>query len=132
MASSFPPPLDDGPRPARWRGLGLLALLPAAFLAAAALELLSACNRKEPADPLAAKGAGVYYANCIACHHRNPGVDGTLGPSVKGAGLDLLKARVLHGTYPPGYTPKRKTRAMPKLPLTEADVEALHAFLSAP
>jgi len=71
-------------------------------------------------------------ASCSACHSRNPALDGALGPSVKGATLDLLKARVIHGTYPPGYTPKRNTKVMTKLPLTEQDVEAIHAFLNAP
>lgn len=115
---------------ARWRGLGLLALLPAAFLAAGALELLSACNRKDtPSDPLAAKGMAVYSAHCIACHNRNPALDGALGPPVEGSSLELLEARVIHGTYPPGYTPKRETKVMQKLPLTRGDVEALHAYL---
>jgi len=113
------------------RGLGLLALLPAAFLAAAAIEL-SGCNRRETpqGDPLVAKGKVVYATRCIACHSMNPSRDGTLGPAIKDASLELLKARVIHGTYPPGYTPKRATKIMLKLPLTEADVEAIHAFLS--
>ncbi len=121
-------------RPGRFRGLSL-ALVPAALLAAAAAtELLSACNRKDsaPADPVLAKGKALYFTHCIACHNANPAVDGTLGPAVKGSGLDLLEARVLEGTYPPGYTPKRDTKIMRKLPLTKEDVAKLHAFLSAP
>ena len=116
-----------------FRGV-LLALLPAALLAASAAELLSACNRKDAAsaDPAVSKGKALYFTHCIACHSANPAVDGTLGPAIKGSGLDLLKARVLQGTYPPGYTPKRETKIMRRLPLTEADVEALHAFLNAP
>jgi mono/diheme cytochrome c family protein len=113
---------------AQW---ALVALLPGAFLLAAALEL-SGCDRKEaPGDPQVAKGKVVYASRCIACHNMNPSRDGTLGPALKGSSLELLKARVLHGTYPPGYTPKRDTKIMVKLPLTEADVEAIHAFLSA-
>jgi mono/diheme cytochrome c family protein len=120
-------------RPGGFRGLAL-ALLPAALLAAAAAELLSACNRKDaaPADPALAKGKALYFTHCIACHNANPAVDGTLGPAVKGSGLDLLEARVLEGTYPPGYAPKRDTKIMRKLPLTKEDVAKLHAFLSAP
>lgn len=116
----------------RFRGL-CLALLPAAFLAASAAELLSACNRKDSnADPVASKGRAIFASHCIACHNMNPSVDGTLGPAVKGSSLELLKARVIHGVYPPGYTPKRETKIMQRLPLTEADVEAVHAFLNAP
>lgn len=118
-------------RPRRFRALGLLALLPAAFLAAAAVEL-SGCNRKEASgDPKVAKGKVLFASHCIACHNMNPSLEGTLGPAVKGSSLELLKARVLHGTYPPGYTPKRATKIMVKLPLTEGDVEAIHAFLVA-
>lgn len=125
---------SQAPRPARWRGSRFLLLAGLVFLCAAAAELLSACNRKEGtgADPAVAKGKVLYAASCIACHNMDPSREGTLGPAVKGAGLDLLKARVIHGTYPPGYTPKRDTKLMQKLPLTEADVEAIHAFLSAP
>jgi mono/diheme cytochrome c family protein len=113
--------------------MGLLGLLPAAFLLASAAELLSACDRKEaPSDPRVAKGLAVYASNCTACHNRNPALEGTLGPAVAGSSLDLLKARVIHGTYPPGYTPKRETRIMQKLPLTEGDVEAIHAYLKSP
>jgi mono/diheme cytochrome c family protein len=103
------------------------------LLAASAAELLSACNRKDtPSDPQAAKGMAVYSAHCIACHNRNPALEGTLGPAVAGSGLELLKARVIHGTYPPGYAPKRETKIMQKLPLTQGDVEALHAYLKSP
>ncbi|HLP41935.1 MAG TPA: cytochrome c [Fibrobacteria bacterium] len=119
-----------------FRGLGP-AVLPAAFLLlvfAAVLELLSACNKSEraPRDPLVATGQAAYSLRCGSCHHPDPARDGSLGPAIKGASLELLKARVLHGTYPEGYTPKRSTKIMRKLPLTEADVEAIHAFLNKP
>jgi hypothetical protein len=38
----------------------------------------------------------------------------------------------LRGEYPPGYTPKRPSKIMIKLPLMEEDVEKVHAFLNAP
>lgn len=127
------PERDPSPRrrrPGGFRALGLLSLLPAAFLAAGAAEL-SGCNRQEAAgDPRVAKGRAVYSLRCGACHNINPARDGTLGPAVHDASLELLKARIIHGTYPPGYTPKRDTKIMVKLPLTEAEVEAIHAFLS--
>jgi hypothetical protein len=39
---------------------------------------------------------------------------------------------VLRGEYPPGYTPKRDTKIMVKLPLMEEDVAKIHKFLNAP
>ncbi|MDB5047924.1 MAG: hypothetical protein JWO30_995 [Fibrobacteres bacterium] len=105
----------------------------AAALCAACLECWTACNKKDAnADPKVQMGRGLYLSNCIACHNANPALDGSLGPAIKGSGLDLVKARVLHGEYPPGYTPKRATKIMVKLPLTEANVEDIQAYLAAP
>lgn len=107
----------------------------ALFLAAAAIQLWTACNKSESAantDPKVRDGRAVYISYCISCHSINPSADGALGPAVKGSSLDLLQARVLRGEYPPGYTPKRPSKIMQKLPLTEANVEVLHAFLNAP
>ncbi|HAO99906.1 MAG TPA: hypothetical protein DCQ83_07665 [Fibrobacteres bacterium] len=70
--------------------------------------------------------------HCIACHSVNPAVDGSVGPALKGSALELIEARVMRAEYPPGYTPKRSTHIMPRLPLETDDVKALHAFLNAP
>lgn len=117
-------------KPARLAGRALCL----AFVVACALQGLSACGKKEAptGDPKVNAGRGVFLARCIACHNSNPAVDGALGPAVKGSSLELLQARVLRGEYPPGYTPKRATKIMVKLPLTEADVANLHAYLNAP
>jgi mono/diheme cytochrome c family protein len=105
-------------------------LLGAAALAALALEGWNAC-KQQGADGNA-KGRVLYAANCTACHNPDPSKDGSLGPALKGSPLELVQARVLRGEYPPGYSPKRQTRIMQKLPLTEEDVAAIHAFLNAP
>lgn len=107
--------------------------LGALFLAAASLQLWAACDKKAvSADPKVRDGRAVYISYCISCHNINPAIDGSLGPAVKGSSLDLLQARVIRGEYPAGYSPKRPSKIMQKLPLTEANVEVLHAFLSAP
>jgi mono/diheme cytochrome c family protein len=103
------------------------------FAAASALQLWTACSRKAPAgDPAVAEGRSLYLSHCIACHSADPARDGSLGPALKGSSLALLEARVLRGEYPPGYTPKRNTRIMVRLPLTEEDVANIHKFLNAP
>lgn len=105
-----------------------------AFAVACAMQILTACGKKKETagDPKVTAGRGVFLARCISCHNPNPNVDGPLGPAIKGSSLELLQARVLRGEYPPGYTPKRATKIMVKLPLNEEDVANLHAFLNAP
>jgi mono/diheme cytochrome c family protein len=78
-----------------------------------------------------AKGRTVYLTNCTACHNSDPSVDGTLGPAVAGASRELVEARVVRGTYPPGYTPKRPTQQMVPLPHLAPAVPDLAAFLAA-
>jgi mono/diheme cytochrome c family protein len=81
-------------------------------------------------DPLLARGRQVYQNVCTACHARNPNLPGPMGPAVAGASLELLQAKVLRNEYPPGYTPRRETRAMVPLPHVEPDLPALAAYLA--
>jgi len=74
----------------------------------------------------------LFVNKCIACHNPDPSQDGTLGPAIKGSNAELVKARVMRGEYPAGYTPKRATHIMVKLPLEESDVAAVAAYLNAP
>jgi hypothetical protein len=41
----------------------------------------------------------------------------------------LLEAKVLQGTYPPGYTPKRTTKIMVPIPAVAPDIPALAEHL---
>lgn len=80
-------------------------------------------------DDLVARGKGVYMANCIACHNSNPAKDGTLGPAVAGSSHALIEDRVVSGTYPEGYEPKRTSKLMIPLPHLAPDIDALTAYL---
>ena len=103
-------------------------MVPVAAIAASALL---ACGEKD-ADPqaaLAARGGVVYDTNCTACHAREPGQKGPVGPAIAGASLELLQHKVLRNEYPPGYVPKRDTKAMVPLVHLEKELPALHAFL---
>ncbi len=79
---------------------------------------------------LVVRGRATYNSNCIACHHPDPSLDGTIGPAVAGSPFELVAARVMRGAYPEGYTPKRDTRVMIALPHLENDLGALTAFLA--
>ncbi|MBE8394169.1 cytochrome c [Leptospira borgpetersenii serovar Hardjo-bovis] len=95
--------------------------------------VFSTCKEEEnlsPEQKSIFQGKGLYLANCSACHNQNPAVDGTIGPAIQGSNFELLKARIVEGTYPPGYTPKRKSRIMTKLPLTDVQIRNIEAFLN--
>lgn len=79
--------------------------------------------------PSAERGRQVYLAHCIACHSTDPAQPGPIGPPVKGASRDLLEAKTLKGTYPPGYTPKRPTQIMVPIPAVAPDIAALADYL---
>ena len=116
----------------RWTGWTVIVLT---LLAVAAL---TACGEKSkagsttgergPGDP--ERGRRIYMTVCIACHNPDPSKDGPIGPAVKGSSRELIEARVLSQTYPPGYTPKRKTQLMPKQPQLAKNIPDLAAFLN--
>jgi mono/diheme cytochrome c family protein len=81
-------------------------------------------------EELIAAGRSVYNANCIACHAMDPSRDGALGPAVAGSSHELLEARIVHGNYPEGYTPKRESRVMVALPHLEPRLGELTAYLN--
>lgn len=80
-----------------------------------------------PGDP--ERGRIVWTTVCIACHNADPSLPGAIGPEVKGASRELIAARVLTASYPPGYKPKRDTRLMQPLPQVEPNIDDLAAFL---
>ena len=89
--------------------------------------LLGACGQN--GNDAAGRGKQVYLTECIACHSINPAKDGPLGPAVKGSSQELLEAKVLRGSYPPGYAPKRPTALMLPMPKLAPKIPDLAAFL---
>ena len=106
------------------------------WLAVAGLVLtLGGCEKKSDA-PVAKAGDGdpkhgriIYLSNCAACHNTDPSRDGSIGPAIKGSPKELIEARVLRASYPPGYTPKRNTKMMPAQPDLQPAIPDLAAFL---
>jgi len=96
--------------------------------AAIAMASLTACQRAgEPKE--VASGRAVFMANCASCHNTNPNLAGSLGPPIAGSSRELVKARVLHASYPPGYKPKRNTHLMQPMPWLAPKIDDLTAFL---
>jgi mono/diheme cytochrome c family protein len=104
------------------RGLGGLLVLVATAVA------VTGCGR-EPLSPEAERGRQVYVSQCTACHAFDPSQPGPVGPEIKGSSRELLEAKLLRGTYPPGYRPKRPTSVMPPQPQVANDISALAAYL---
>jgi mono/diheme cytochrome c family protein len=89
-------------------------------------------HQAQPGPGSAEVGRQVYLARCTACHSPDPGRNGPVGPAVKGATLDLVRARVLRAAYPSSYVPKRPTRIMPPQPDLAPWIADLAAFLGKP
>jgi mono/diheme cytochrome c family protein len=100
----------------------------ALLVAGAAALALAACGR-EPLSPEAERGRQVYLSQCASCHGPDPSQPGPVGPAVKGASRALLEAKILRGTYPPGYRPQRPTSVMPPQPHLAGDIPALTEYV---
>ena len=110
------------------RRAGIVLALSLALVLGACGERLDPA-KKVAGDGDAKRGRQVYLAQCTACHAGDPAKDGPLGPAVKGASRELLEARILYGSYPPGYTPKRASALMQPVPALKANIPDLAAFL---
>lgn len=75
-------------------------------------------------------GKALYTSKCIKCHNANPTKPGSVGPDIADASLELITVRTQKRGYPTGYTPKRKTKIMPIIKLTEAELKALHSYIN--
>ena len=100
---------------------------PAPTLQSSSTALAGATRGGAPGDP--AKGRQVWLGQCVSCHNTEPGKDGPVGPAVRGSSAELLEARVLRASYPPGYKPKRPTKVMPARPDLAPSIPDLVAYL---
>ena len=98
------------------------------LLATLATLALAGCEQPE-LSPSAERGRQVYLAQCVSCHGPDPAQAGPIGPQIRGSSKELLEAKIVSGTYPAGYTPKRSTRVMLPLPALAPEVPALADYL---
>ncbi len=80
-------------------------------------------------SPVAELGRQTYLARCVACHNTDPAQPGPVGPALKGSSRELLETKVLKGSYPPGYAPKRPTTVMVPIPAVAQEIPALAEYL---
>lgn len=74
-------------------------------------------------------GKTLYQSKCVRCHNADPSKKGSIGPDIADASLELITVRTQKRGYPAGYTPKRKSKIMPVIKLTEAELKALHGYI---
>jgi mono/diheme cytochrome c family protein len=99
-----------------------------AALVVATLVLAGGCAQ-EKLSPEAERGRQIYQAQCIACHNPDPAQAGAVGPPVMGSSEELLRTKIVSGTYPAGYTPKRPTALMQPMPQLTSEIPNLAAYL---
>jgi len=79
------------------------------------------------------KGKRIWLSACIQCHNKDPNVKGPIGPEVVDAPYEVMYAKVMTGRYPDklpaGYVPKRKSKAMRKLPQFKNDIPSIYAYV---
>jgi mono/diheme cytochrome c family protein len=100
-----------------------------AFGLGAALAVASGCGGGADSDDPVVRGRAAYLANCVACHSTNPKLAGPIGPALAGVPREVVWSKVMRNEYPPGYTPKRSTRAMVPLPHLEPKLDDVAAYL---
>jgi mono/diheme cytochrome c family protein len=103
------------------------------FLILSVLIASVSCTKKEsvPVAP-ADEGRRLYATHCTACHAADPKKEGAVGPAIWGSSTELLERRLVHGDYPPGYSPKRSTKVMTLLPFLKDQIPNLQAYLNTP
>lgn len=62
------------------------------------------------------EGKRLYVSNCTRCHNANPTKPGAIGPELVTTPREVFATKVPTGKYPSGYSPKRRTKIMPKFP----------------
>ena len=80
-----------------------------------------------------AKGR-IAYMTCTQCHNKDPNKKGPIGPELVDAPYEIMLWKVVNGggypaTLPAGFVPKRKSKAMKKIPNSVKDVPNIYAWI---
>lgn len=71
----------------------------------------------------------IYKNQCMQCHNANPNKAGSIGPDLVSTPKEAFISKVTTGKYPEGYTPKRRTKAMPVFKKYQNDIESLYDYI---
>lgn len=75
------------------------------------------------------EGKRIYTLTCIKCHNKDPHIKGSIAPDLFTTPREVFHTKVITGTYPDGYTPKRKTKVMPKFKHLTNDVDKIYDYI---
>jgi len=93
------------------------------------LVFISACSGPQGESTPYTRGKAVYNSECTSCHNTNPDLDGSVGPALRGSSYALIYNKLILGTYPEGYTPKRNSNLMSKFTGLYPDTPDLYFYL---
>lgn len=71
----------------------------------------------------------MYERNCTKCHNPDPSKAGPIGPELVSTPEKAFKQKVVHGTYPKNYKPKRQSNMMPKFAFLDIQVNSLYWYV---
>lgn len=84
-------------------------------------------------EPDLERGRKVWITTCNQCHNKDPNIKGAIGPEVVDAPIEVMLHKVETGLYPdplpPGFVPKRKTKAMRPLKQHVKDVPSIWMYV---
>jgi mono/diheme cytochrome c family protein len=75
------------------------------------------------------EGKRLYVLNCVRCHNADPTKAGTIGPELYTTPDTVFATKVPEGKYPSGYTPKRRTKIMPKFPHLTNKTDLIYNYI---
>jgi mono/diheme cytochrome c family protein len=75
------------------------------------------------------EGQRLYKTHCTRCHSPNPWLSGSVGPELITTPYRVFKTKVPEGKYPTDYTPKRRTKIMPKFPGLTNKVDLIYDYI---
>lgn len=75
------------------------------------------------------EGEVIYKTVCSKCHNINPTKPGSIGPELFTTPKEVFKTKVITGTYPASYKPKRKTRIMPRFKNLTNKIDSIYNYI---
>lgn len=107
----------------------ILPMLFIAFFTVASFNATPAVTKIPTNEVQHLEGQKIYKMTCAKCHNLNPHIKGSIGPDLYTTPREVFHTKVVTGTYPKDYTPKRKTRTMPRFKHLTTKVDLIYDYI---